>query len=342
MLNNKHNCLAGSLAKIGCKKINTLNYMDKLDRSHCVIFIVPAFNAAKTIHRTIRSILRQHGVSVYVIVVDHGSVDETSEKVIKDFGSDHRVFIIRLKRSKEELASASRPLNVGFLHGLDLTPTLGRQTWFARLDADDFLATDFIVHSMLSEGEEAQFITGFLIFYSLEEGKSVLYGPRVEHRTREKLLYGGAYALAHHATLISAELLREVLKKNGFFYWEKISYGEDLDFTMQLLYLVDNDELRFVEQPVLFKFCGDDTITSSTSARKIWKDHRLLFRKHQDLPWFMLLRLAFDLVLRKGGKPFRMLRLMLGFPAMAVGSEKQVDHAATLNRLVELDARSTK
>lgn len=57
-----------------------------------ISFIIPAYNAGKTIERTIKSIINQEGTSMdfEVIVVDDGSDDDLKEKV-EEFKGDKRI-----------------------------------------------------------------------------------------------------------------------------------------------------------------------------------------------------------------------------------------------------------
>lgn len=57
--------------------------------------IVPAFNAAEFIERCLRSVLRQEGVRLEVIVVDDGSRDATPNIVEKLAGGDPRITLIK-------------------------------------------------------------------------------------------------------------------------------------------------------------------------------------------------------------------------------------------------------
>lgn len=302
-----------------------------------VICIVPAYNAKGTIIRSIRSALRQRGPAVKVVVVDHGSQDGTPDEVTREFGSDDRLLVIRLDRSPDEVSSASRPLNAGIKRGLELDHRED-STWLLRLDADDFLANDFVLHEALSEGRE-QLIMGMMLFFNGQEKKSLLYGPDDKHRTRGSLISGGVYAAAHHSTLMRADLLKGIHGGNQKLYCEDIGYGEDLDFTARLLQAVNNSEFRFLAKPLVCKFIGEGTISTTKESLRIWKDLAIVFNRHPELPKYLLRRLAIDLVLRKGGKRLDGIRRKWGFPAGQVGIEMPVSYEPVGERIYQLDER---
>ena len=96
--------------------------------SPIISFIIPAYNAGKTIGRTIKSITNQEGTSVdyEVIVVDDGSDDDLREKV-KEFKSDER-----LKYFYKENTGESDTRNYG------VNQAMGEYIIF--VDSDDYIS----------------------------------------------------------------------------------------------------------------------------------------------------------------------------------------------------------
>jgi glycosyltransferase involved in cell wall biosynthesis len=84
--------------------------------------VVPAYNAARTIARTLESALTQTISDLEVIVVDDGSTDATRE-IVKGF-DDPRVHLV-----SQENAGVASARNTGVAHC--------RGEWVAFLDADD-------------------------------------------------------------------------------------------------------------------------------------------------------------------------------------------------------------
>ncbi len=74
-----------------------------------VSVVIPAYNEAKVIERTIRSVLASTGVEIEVIVLDDGSKDGTGDVVARAFLRDPRVRLVRLVNGGKAAA-----LNRGF------------------------------------------------------------------------------------------------------------------------------------------------------------------------------------------------------------------------------------
>jgi peptidoglycan/xylan/chitin deacetylase (PgdA/CDA1 family)/2-polyprenyl-3-methyl-5-hydroxy-6-metoxy-1,4-benzoquinol methylase len=92
-----------------------------------VSVIIPAFNAADTIGKTLRSLTAQGRIPWEGIVVDDGSTDATAEVVRQRMSRDPR---LRLIRQRQAGVSAAR--NAGL--------AIARGEWLCFLDADDWLA----------------------------------------------------------------------------------------------------------------------------------------------------------------------------------------------------------
>ncbi len=93
-----------------------------------VSVIIPAYNAASTIEKTIRSVLNQRYAPIEIIVVNDGSTDET-EKVLEPFKEQ-----IQYVYQKNSGVSAARNLGL----------SLAKGEFIQYLDADDLLAEDKI------------------------------------------------------------------------------------------------------------------------------------------------------------------------------------------------------
>ena len=74
-----------------------------------VSVVIPAYNEAAVIERTIGSVLASERVDVEVVVLDDGSTDGTHDLVLRAFGHDPRVRLVRLRNGGK-----ARALNEGF------------------------------------------------------------------------------------------------------------------------------------------------------------------------------------------------------------------------------------
>lgn len=80
-----------------------------LPRHAAVTVIIPAYNEAKVIERTVMSVLASRGVDLEVLVMDDGSTDDTADVVSRAFYVEPRVKLHRLKNGGK-----ARALNEGF------------------------------------------------------------------------------------------------------------------------------------------------------------------------------------------------------------------------------------
>lgn len=93
-----------------------------------VSVIVPAFNAAKTIEHSIRSVLAQTYPNFEILVVDDGSSDETAKIVTKLLAADDR---INLLRQENQGVAAARNFGISHAKGQYIAPLDADDLWFA-------------------------------------------------------------------------------------------------------------------------------------------------------------------------------------------------------------------
>jgi len=85
------------------------SYADRTspNRAGLVSVIIPAYNAAATVERTVSSVLNQTYSDLEVLVVDDGSTDQTAALVQSMADVDHRIRL--LQKPNGGLASARNP-----------------------------------------------------------------------------------------------------------------------------------------------------------------------------------------------------------------------------------------
>lgn len=93
--------------------------------SALVSVIIPAFNVATIIERTIQSVLEQTYKNFEILVIDDGSTDRTGEVIDKLAAEDKR---IRLLQQENQGVAAARNLGIKYARG----------DYIAPLDADDY------------------------------------------------------------------------------------------------------------------------------------------------------------------------------------------------------------
>jgi glycosyltransferase involved in cell wall biosynthesis len=102
-----------------------------------VSVIVPAYNAAWCIERTLRSVQAQIFTDFEALIVDDGSLDDTAERVAATVQGDPRFRLIRQANG-----------GVGAARNRGLAEARGR--YLANLDSDDMWTPDFLAEAVAS------------------------------------------------------------------------------------------------------------------------------------------------------------------------------------------------
>jgi len=265
-----------------------------------VTFVVPVYNAAQAIRHCLVSVLRQREISLRLIVIDHGSSDDTPA-LVRDFATRHPdVGLVSLARTVADRRSPARPLNEGLNRALSMPGAHFDRSWVYRLDADDFLVSDDVVATTLREGGYRELVMGTLVFFDARARSAYDYGPVRSQRSLRGLVGRGVYAVAHHATAMRLDLLQQATSRRPL-YDETLETGEDLGATCRLVRALDGDESRFsfVERPYCYKALSDTSITGSLPLWRVLAAHRTLLREHPELAPFAVARGLAELALTR-------------------------------------------
>lgn len=300
-----------------------------------VHFIIPAYNAQYTIKESIKSVLLQRNIDPVIIVVNHDSTDNTSNVIKENFRNNSEVIFLNLRKSEEDFASPSKPLNFA-LEYLNSLKRIDCNNWFMRLDADDFLCDDYSLSAIIQQNSTYQLIHAKLSFFDTCKNYSFTYGPKTRYQSKEEMLKIGTYAAAHHSMIIRGDLLKK-LKEFPKPYIETVSYGEDLDLSLQLFQAVDASLLKFIDETIIFKSLHNDSITENTARLDIWKSMIKIFKRHKNFSRKLLVYLFFDLCFRGKGKVTKALRKIFGYPGLKVGEQRvvSIDHALKRKKYLE-------
>jgi glycosyltransferase involved in cell wall biosynthesis len=189
--------------------------------SSLVSVIVPAFQAARFIERTLESALGQTHAELEIIVVDDGSTDQTRAIVERVAGRDARVRLIR-----QANGGVSRARNVAIAQA--------RGAYIAPLDADD-LWHPTKIEKQLRCFRNAPESTGVVYchFAVIDEDDRVMLPRRIYHAPT-----GHVYphlAVGNIVGNASAPLVKRSLLESVGGYDEDFREGcEDLDFYLRL------------------------------------------------------------------------------------------------------------
>ena len=201
-----------------------------------VSVIIPAYNAAATVGRTLESVLSQSWTNLQVIVVNDGSTDGTGDVLARFASRDPRVTVLSQANAG---VSAARNL------ALDIAA--GRYIRF--VDADDTLPPASIEHMVIrAERDGADLVLGGYREYMKRLSRSMNLENRGDTIPFQSLLS----TLCAHANsyfygvlwnkLYSAELIRKSsLRFDPVLWW-----GEDFAFNMD--YLREVSRVAFMKE----------------------------------------------------------------------------------------------
>ena len=211
-----------------------------------------------------------------------------------------------------------------------------------RLDADDVLASNSSVELLLSRAAGKELMIGRIIFFDNDRLTSETYTVKPDCRSKQTLLCGAVYSMPHHATLIHFNLLQRVRERRGFAVDAQLSYGEDLDLTVELLKECDNDKFSFVDLDFYYKRLDGATISHTSRRCSIALDHVRLFRRHGFICSKLFARVLADLILQQLGFLNSPIRDWIGYPGRRWAEIYEVPYDMVRSRLDILESMRKK
>ncbi len=288
-----------------------------------IYVVIPMYNAIDSIDSAVKSAISQNNVDIQVVLVDHGSKDETYKYVKDKYDHFSNISVIGLTRIPNEVRSASRPLNNGMKYVLEHADDLD---WVMRLDSDDVLADENTLCGVLQNNtDECLLLSGSMVFIDTSKRYAQEYCQERRYCSVSELRKGAAYAYPHHSTLVSIKMLRKIWNKDNYCYYEKIGYGEDLDYTVRMLSLCKENQMIFTSKPMIIKELSGDTITNSVGFCTLMYDHFEIFRRNRCLSKWLFIKIVFWYVLENCGKIGRKINNMRTPPAVKYSVSNVLD-----------------
>jgi glycosyltransferase involved in cell wall biosynthesis len=137
-------------------------------KSSTVSFVIPAYNAAQTIERSLKSLQRQSVTSWRAIVVDDGSNDATATIVDSNSSLDTRVTLVR---QPNRGVSAARNAGLSEADG----------HWVVFMDADDWIEPDYLERMWSAAADEKCVDVVRCGFRRLSASGAEFYRSRPDH-----------------------------------------------------------------------------------------------------------------------------------------------------------------
>ncbi len=263
--------------------------------------IIPAYNASRTIARTLGSLLAQTARDFEILIVDDGSTDETPD-ICKRLQLDSTI-PIRVFRQQNKRQSAARNLGIKKAEG----------KYVIFLDADDLAERDY-VEKLVRAAEKDPEIDISCCSYSLLFKDGSGKPRRLPSEPGEQTLPGceALISLLEEKLEVwsgSALYRRNILLEKDVLYDENMTMGQDIDFRWRAFYharkvaLVPDLLVHYVQHdhsvtrafdPVRFPPSTwiDPSLFLKYIERQKDKDDRLIaLVQGMVIPWFLLRKL---------------------------------------------------
>ena len=184
--------------------------------------IIPTYNRADILSRSVDSVLSQTCQDFELIIVDNGSTDGTQQWLRDNYQDDRIVY-----HYQEGSGSPASPRNAGI--------SLAKGQWICLLDSDDRWSRDKLQHvfDSIQASKNTDVVCHNENVY-LEEsdsvGRMLKYGPNSKNMYKEMLLFGNR--LSTSATSIKVKFLKD--NKLQFNESNELATVEDYDLWLNL------------------------------------------------------------------------------------------------------------
>lgn len=219
-------------------------------KNHLVSILIPTYNRAHSIGKTIDSILAQTYKNWECIIVDDGSTDETEVIVEKYIKQDTRIFYTKRPLSMVKGPSVCR--NIGL--------TLAKGDYIQFFDDDDTMFFNMLEHKInVVLKEKVDVVVSPLQFFDVESNQIIKQNTII---TKENSIVED-YILGNVSWYVSGPLWKKDFLQISFD--EKIQTLDDWDFNLRNLYL--NPKIAYIYQPLQFYYIYPKGQTLSTKGQ---------------------------------------------------------------------------
>lgn len=183
-----------------------------------ISIIVPVYNAEKTLHRCINSIINQLYQNWELLLIDDGSTDNSSVICDEYVRKDKRIRVFH-----KENGGVSSARNVGLDNA--------EGEWITFIDSDDWVENNYL--SNLYQNNENDIVASYYVAEGWREWVSVPFKDYVyDEKQMKKFLTG---CLLDFIQPFGKLFRHSIIKHYKLRFDESISYGEDTLFIYQFL-----------------------------------------------------------------------------------------------------------
>jgi len=229
--------------------------------------IIPTYNRANTLPKTINSVLNQTYQDFEIIIVDDGSDDNIKDIITKIQKKDNRIKYF----FQEHFGSPSKPLNFGIKN------SLGEYITF--LGSDDELSPIYLekLLNLLESSEKNVDITSCNVLIIDDKGKVLREISKPKNTNNEHII---RTSLTHNYIFGNIFVKREIFNKVGFFD-ENIKIREDFDMWIRLAKM--NLNFEFIYKPLYLVNIHKKQISANIHSLERIYIIKYLINKHKDI-----------------------------------------------------------
>ena len=212
-----------------------------------VTILLPAYNAALYLRDSLDSIMRQAFKDFDVLLVDDGSMDDTSKIAIEYSNIDRRI-----KYYKNEK-------NIGLIKTLNKGLSLAKGEYIVRMDADDIMFDDRLYKQVkYMDSNPECFVCGGQMEYI---GGLTGMAPILPQKYEDLLYLSLINCPLYHPTTI---IRNSAIKQFGLKYNDSYKHAEDYKFWSDIIFSHPNS-IANIKDVVLFYRISNNQITAKYS-----------------------------------------------------------------------------
>ena len=212
-----------------------------------VTILLPAYNAALYLRDSLDSIMRQAFKDFDVLLIDDGSMDDTSKIAIEYSNIDRRI-----KYYKNEK-------NIGLIKTLNKGLSLAKGEYIVRMDADDIMFDDRLYKQVkyMDSNPECFVCGGQMEYIGGLTGMAPILPQKYENLLYLSLINCPLY---HPTTIIR----NSAIKQFGLKYNDSYKHAEDYKFWSDIIFSHPNS-IANIKDVVLFYRISNNQITAKYS-----------------------------------------------------------------------------
>lgn len=212
-----------------------------------VTILLPAYNAALYLRDSLDSIMRQAFKDFDVLLIDDGSMDDTSKIAIEYSNIDRRI-----KYYKNEK-------NIGLIKTLNKGLSLAKGEYIIRMDADDIMFDDRLYKQVkYMDSNPECFVCGGQMEYI---GGLTGMAPILPQKYEDLLYLSLINCPLYHPTTI---IRNSAIKQFGLKYNDSYKHAEDYKFWSDIIFSHPNS-IANIKDVVLFYRISNNQITAKYS-----------------------------------------------------------------------------